>query len=490
MKIIWGICALNHDASITVMQGNDILFAGHAERYSRVKNDPYLNKELIAAASKFGTPTELVWFEKPYLKKLRQAYAGQWQEVKSITPYAYLKSVGLDGIPIKYSSHHASHAAAGYFTSPFDNAAIVIVDAIGEWDTISVWHANGNNLKKIHSIRYPSSLGLFYSAVTDRIGLRANEEEYILMGMAAYGEPIYYNDLRKDFIKTCVAPNFKLKENLHRGMRYWRPDIKSEQDYMNLAASIQKITEEFMCDITRWASENIPSKNLVLMGGCALNCVANEKIARQNLFDDIWIMPNPGDAGSSLGCILAQTKEKANWINPFLGTSIKRMFDIQGTVDALVKGDIIGIAIGKAEYGPRALGNRSLVADPRGSTIKDKVNDIKKRQRFRPFAPMVLEHLAHEYFDMPVKTSPYMQYTAKCLRPDLYPAICHIDGTSRVQTLNYKQNPVMFKVLEEFYKRTGCPILLNTSLNIKGEPLVDTWADAIKFQNKYKIQMY
>jgi len=490
MNIIWGICALNHDASITVMSGNEILFAGHSERYSRVKNDPYLDKGLIEAAAKFGTPSEFIWFERPYVKKTRQAYAKQWNEVKSISPAAYLKSVGLGNVPITYKSHHESHAAAGYFTSPFDDAAVIVVDAIGEWDTISIWHAKGNEMRKVNSSRYPSSLGLMYSAVTDRIGLKANEEEYILMGMAAYGQPIYYDDLKKDFMKDCRAPDFVLKENLHRGMRWWHPEIQSEQDYMNLAASIQKITEEFMCDITRWASENIPSKNLVLMGGCALNCVANEKIARQNLFDDIWIMPNPGDAGSSLGAILAHTKQKAIWAGPFLGTKIKRLFDVKATVDALVKGNIIGMATGRAEYGPRALGNRSLLADPRGDSIKDKVNDIKKRQRFRPFAPMVLEHVAHEYFDMPVKTSPYMQYTARCLRPDLYPAICHVDGTSRVQTLNIDQNRTMYLVLEEFYRRTGCPILLNTSLNIKGEPLVDTWADAIKFQNKYKVQMF
>jgi len=411
-------------------------------------------------------------------------------DVKSISPSAYLKSVGLAGLPIKYVSHHEAHAAAGYFTSSFTDAAVVVVDAIGEWDTISIWHAADNKMTKIHSSSYPSSLGLLYSAVTDRIGLKANEEEYILMGMAAYGEPIYYNDLKNDFIKESQLPDFALKENIHRGMKWWRPDIQSEQDYMNLAASIQKITEEFMCDITRWTSENIPSKNLVLMGGCALNCVANEKIARLKIFDDIWIMPNPGDAGSSLGCILAYTREKAEWTGPFLGTDIKRLFDVKATVDALVKGDIIGMATGRAEYGPRALGNRSLLADPRGDSIKDKVNDIKKRQRFRPFAPMVLEHLAHNYFDMPVETSPYMQYTAKCLRPDLYPAICHVDGTSRVQTLNIRQNRTMYLVLEEFYNRTGCPMLLNTSLNIKGEPLVDTWADAIKFQNRYNVRMF
>lgn len=490
MNITWGICALNHDASITVMCGNRILFAGHAERYSRIKNDPYLNDKLISAARKFGKPSEIIWFERPYLKKLRQAYAGQWDEVKSISPATYLKSVGLGGVPIEYVSHHESHAAAGYFTSSFTDAAVVVVDAIGEWDTISIWHATGNKLKKIHSVRYPNSLGLLYSAVTDRIGLKANEEEYILMGMAAYGTPNYYYDIIKDFIADREAPNFELKENLHRGMRWWREDINTEKQYMNLAASIQLITEEFMCDITKWASENIPSDNLVLMGGCALNCVANEKVARQGVFKNIWIMPNPGDAGSSLGCILAHNKEHARWDGPYLGTKINRIFDIRGTVDALEKEKIIGVARGQAEFGPRALGNRSLLADPRGETIKDKVNDIKKRQHFRPFSPMILEHLAPRYFDMPVKTSPYMQFTAKCLNPTAFPAICHVDGSSRVQTLNYKQNPIMYMVLEEFYKRTGCPMLLNTSLNIKGEPLVDSWTDAVNFRNKYKVPIF
>lgn len=490
MKTYWGICALNHDASITVMRGHEILFAGHAERYSRIKNDPYLDRALIEAAKSFGIPDELVWFERPISKKLRQAYAGQWNEVLSDLPAAYLKSVGLGNIPISYSSHHESHAAAGYFTSPFEDATIVVVDAIGEWDTTSIWHAEGNSMKKVNSSKYPSSLGLMYSAVTDRVGLKANEEEYILMGMAAYGQPVYYNDLKKDFIEDCKLPNFKMKDNLHRGMKWWKPEIQSNQDFMNLAASIQKITEEFMCDITRWAYENIPSKNLVLMGGCALNCVANEKVARQNLFNDIWIMPNPGDAGSSLGAILAHTKQKATWVSPFLGTEILDMVDINSAVDALVSGDIIGIASGKAEFGPRALGNRSLIADPRGNTVKSKVNSIKHRQQFRPFAPIVLEHMAHEYFDMPVKTSPYMQYTAKCLRPDLYPAICHVDGTSRVQTLNIDQNRTMYQILEEFYNRTGCPILLNTSLNIKGEPLVNNWNDALAFQSKYNVKIF
>jgi carbamoyltransferase len=491
MKTIWGVVALNHDASITVVRGNEILFAGHSERYSRVKNDPHLNAALIEAAGNFGSPDEIVWFEKPYSKKVRQAFAGQWGEVISKSPQMYLNSLGLDNIPVKYVRHHESHAAAGYFTSKFTDAAIIVVDAIGEWDTISVWEANGTDIKKVWSAEYPNSVGMLYSAFTQRVGLKPNEEEYIMMGMAAYGKPnSYYTAIRRDFIEQRPAPEFVLKENVHRGILHWRPEIQTQQEYLNIAASIQAITVDYMKSLVRWTSEKIKSKNLVLMGGVALNCVANEKIARMKLYNDIWIMPNPGDAGSSLGCILASEKQFVNWEHPYLGTDIDRPLDVNEVVDAILSDKIIGIANGRAEFGPRALGNRSLIADPRGDDIKQKVNDIKKRQRFRPFAPIVLAEHAKRYFDMPVASSPYMQFTARCFRPDLFPAICHVDGTSRVQTLTKEQNPKIHAVLEEFYKRTGCPILLNTSLNIKGEPLVDTWEDALSFQKHYKVRMF
>jgi len=489
-KIIWGICALNHDASIAVVCNNKILFAAHSERYSRIKNDHLLHQGLIDAAWEFGIPDQIVWFERPIIKKVRQLYAEQWGEVLTQTPHAYLKSLGLGDVPIKYVSHHESHAAAGYFTSNFNDAAIIVVDAIGEWDTISVWSAKGKKLTKLHSCTYPDSLGLLYSAMTDRIGLKANEEEYILMGMAAYGEPIYVDAIISDFIRSMDGPDFELKQNVHRGIRGWRPNLVSEDDYKNIAASIQSIAETFMCNIVQWANDTIDSDNLILMGGVALNCVANEKIARLGIYDDLWLMPNPGDAGSAIGCVAAYLKEHLVWDGPYLGTNITNEFDVNEVVDAILEHKIIGIAHGRAEFGPRALGNRSLIADPRGSEIKSKVNDIKKRQQFRPFAPIVLEHLAHEYFDLPVRTSPYMQFTAKCLYPDLYPAICHVDGSSRVQTLNREQNPDMYAVLEEFYARTGCPILLNTSLNIKGEPLVDSWDDAIRFSDHHRVPVY
>lgn len=490
MSVIWGVNALNHDASITVMHNDDILFSGHSERYSRIKNDGLLNNAIIKEASEFGLPDQIVWFEKPLLKKSRQLYASQWSELTSVTPEKYLKSLGLNVKDIKYVPHHMSHAASGFFSSKYNDAAIIVVDAIGEWDTISVWHGKENKLDKIQSSTYPDSLGLLYSAVTQRCGLKPNEEEYILMGMAAYGNPIYYDDIKNDFIETCSAPNFKLKLNIHRGIKWWRPDISTEQDFTNLAASVQKITEEFMCGIAKWAVNKCETPNLVIMGGCALNCVANEKIAQIEGVDSVWIMPNPGDAGSSLGAILAHTHRHANWVSPYLGTNIEKSIDISSVVSALCNQDIIGLAHGRAEYGPRALGNRSILADPRGATVKDRVNDIKHRQRFRPFAPMILEDYAEKYFDMPVKASPYMQFTAKCKVPEEFPAICHIDNSSRVQTLNYSQNPVMYEILYEFYNKTGCPMLLNTSLNIKGQPLVNTWQDAMLFKEKYGIQVF
>jgi len=210
----------------------------------------------------------------------------------------------------------------------------------------------------------------------------------------------------------------------------------------------------------------------------------------KKFFDTVWIMPNPGDAGSSLGAIAAYKHEHLNWEHPYLGTNIDRDFDKDGILRALESDKILAIANGRAEFGPRALGNRSLIADPRGGTIKDQVNDIKKRQRFRPFAPMIMEEYAHEFFELPVESSPYMQFTAKCKFPELFPAICHFDGSSRVQTVNKEQNENIYNLLKGFYLKTGCPILLNTSLNIKGQPLVDTWEDALRFAKTYGVKVF
>jgi carbamoyltransferase len=275
---------------------------------------------------------------------------------------------------------------------------------------------------------------------------------------------------------------------VHRGVKWWKPELR-EKDFPNVAASIQKITEDYLVSLAKWAKKTTGKNNLVMMGGVALNCVANTKIAEMSGFDDFWIMPNPGDAGSSIGAVAAYTRRGIDFNTPYLGYDINRPLDVSSVVDCLLDGEIVGIANGRAEFGPRALGNRSLICDPRGDA-KDRVNAIKKREPFRPFAPIIIEHLAEQYFDMPVGVSPYMQYVAKVKDPDKFPAITHFDGTARVQTLRREQNPKFYSLLEAWYSKTGCPMLLNTSLNIKGQPLVNTWDDALEFSMQYGVKVF
>ena len=488
--ILWGISALSHDASITVVEDSNILFAGHSERYSKQKNDKYLNIGIKEAARKFGEPDKIIWFERPLVKKTRQLYSGEWDEVLNTMPKTYLNELGITA-PIEYVDHHRSHAAGGYFTSSFSDASILVCDAIGEWLTTSIWEANGTTLRKVFSQSYPHSIGLFYSAITHRIGLKPNEEEYILMGMAAYGKPRFVESLRKDIINISFAPNFELKRNLHKGcMDYLVDDIVTEQDKYDLAASAQAVVEEYLVETVKWMRKNLTSNNLVLSGGVALNCVANSKISSLKIYDKLWIMPNPGDAGSSLGAIAAYQNKHLRWESPYLGTNIDRPFQTKSILQDLETNKICAIANGKAEFGPRSLGNRALIADPRGPEIKDTVNNIKRRQKFRPFAPMVMQEHANDFFDMPNEESPYMQFTAKCKTPNLLPAICHVDDSARVQTVTEEQNPNIYNLLKEFYHRTGCPILLNTSLNIKGQPLVDTWEDAEAFKATHNVNVW
>lgn len=484
--IIYGVSANEHDASLAVVRDEEILFASSAERYSRKKNDAHLNLALVAEARAYGDPDLIVWYEKPFLKRTRKLWAGQYKDVLRTDGAAYLRPFVPDA-PVKYVGHHESHAAAGFFTSPFEEAAILVVDAIGEWDTISAWEGRGRSLRKFWSQRYPHSLGLLYSAFTQRIGLKPNEEEYILMGMAACGQAIYCDLIREDFVARLPPPHFVLKENVHRGIRWWRPEL---QDRENIAASIQKVTEEILVGLAGWIAKTTGLRNLVLMGGLALNCVANAMIAHAKLFDDIWIMPNPGDAGSSIGAVAAYTRRHLNWVHPYLGYNIDRPFDLDSAVAALKAGEVIGVANGRAEFGPRALGNRSLLTDPRGGLARNRVNLIKKRELFRPFAPIIMVEYADDYFDMPVKTSPYMQFVAPVRNPELFPAISHYDNTARVQTLTRDKNPTLYKLLECFRRETGCPMLLNTSLNIKGEPLVNTWEDAQLFAAQWGVKVF
>lgn len=486
---ILGVSAGFHDAAATVVspQG-DILFAGHSERYSRKKNDANICQGLLDEVLEYG-PDVVAYYERPWLKQLRQCYAGQgieWNKlfVRQVLNHQLGRQIDFERT---FSfNHHLSHAAAGFQTSWFDRATVVVIDAVGEWDTVSIWAAEYNGrghakYKKLWNQRYPHSIGLFYSAVTQRVGLHPLDEEYITMGMAAWGNNRYQNCMENLVLDD--AWQIRFKNNLHAGLS---PDWMSGLSHEDIAATAQAVTEKLINNVMIRARNFEWSENLVYQGGVALNCLANRNLGRY--FDQIWIMPNPGDAGSSLGAAALAHGGKLNWQTAYLGHDIAGVYPVQDLIDQLLTEKIVGVASGRAEFGPRALGNRSLLADPRGEKIKDQVNAIKRRQKFRPFAPVILEELCDQYFDMPdgFSHSRYMQSVAGCRHPDLFPAVIHRDGSSRVQTVPADGSGIR-QLLEAWYDQTGCPMLLNTSLNIRGEPMVNTRDDADRFETHYGV---
>ena len=428
-----------HDGAVATIDNNTIVNAFQNERLTRIKNDK--RRPFIAVKGKTA------FYEKPFIKNTRRWLAGQeWISKKPKHDY--------------YVSHHWSHGAAAYYTRPFqEEPVVVVIDSIGEWDTCSIWYKK----KKVWSVGYPYSLGLFYSAITQAIGLKPNEDEYITMGMAAYGEP-------------SINLEYLLETNLHHGI-----DHKLSASSVDIACSAQRLLETKILEIMLRARKY--SSHLCYGGGVALNCVANSKI--RNIFDDVWIMPCPGDAGSALGAAAAINDKMLDWKGPYLGTEINSIVNVKEIVDHLLRYKVCGIANGKAEFGPRALGNRSLLADPRYN-IKDSINAIKKRQKFRPFAPAILEEFAEKYFDGP--KNEYMQYVSKAKHD--YSSVTHVDGTARVQVVKKDCVSILRPLLEQWYERTGCPMLLNTSLNIKGEPMVDSRKDAYDFEIRYKVKVF
>tara|TARA_R110000868_G_scaffold376790_2_gene641887 strand:- start:1459 stop:2952 length:1494 start_codon:yes stop_codon:yes gene_type:complete len=493
---ILGISAGFHDAGVSVINDGQILFAAHAERYSKKKHDEHVNESILQEAFSHGRPDIIAYYERPWLKKIRQLYAGQYDKAldfSDITVGQYLSkrcpNMDIRGIPTVHISHHRSHAAAGFSTSPFTKATVVVIDAIGEWDTVSIVAAEYDSqgkarYKDLWKQHYPHSIGLFYSAMTERVGLKPMDEEYIMMGMAAYGKTRFKSRIHNDLIDDLTEVRFKT--NLHLGVD---SDAYSSLSDMDIAASSQRIAENLICSVMKRAQEFDWSSNLVYMGGVALNCSANRLLG--NYFDNIWIMPNPGDCGSSLGAAAAVYGSRLDWQHPYLGTNIPGEYPVDLLIKCLTDSKIVGVASGPAEFGPRALGNRSLLADPRGRDIKDKVNEIKRRQKFRPFAPVILAEHAGQYFDMPraFRSSPYMQSVSHCRSPDLFPAIVHHDGSSRVQTVAKDAGSGIRQLLEAWYEKTGCPMLLNTSLNIRGEPMVNDRSDADRFEQQYKVKV-
>lgn len=491
-NMILGLSAGFHDAGATLidMHGN-IKFAGHAERYSGIKNDPDLNQALIDDALSYGEVNSVAWYERPMLKRTRQLYSGEWRKAINFknTPSKQVKNLLGYKYNIEYHNHHLSHAAAGFQTSPFEKARVLVVDAIGEWDTISVWDASYKNgiarYKKVWGQRYPHSIGLFYSAVTQYVGLKPMEDEYILMGMSAYGKP-YLEAYEKNAELVESFKDATFRDNFHTGMdqEHFAGTGLTEFD---VAAGAQKVVEEILLELVKRFFDR--QTNMVYMGGVALNCVANKRM--RDWVKDMWIMPNPGDCGSSLGAAALSYGRKLNWQGPYLGHDMGGEYPVKELIGALMKDKIAGVATGRAEFGPRALGTRSLLADPRGKDIQDRVNEIKRRQEFRPFAPMVLEeHFTDNFSNLLKETNPYMQSVYVCKKPDEYPAIVHADNTSRVQTVGPNDHPGVRALLEQWYFLTGCPMLLNTSLNIKGEPMVNNRSDADRFEVRYGVKVY
>ena len=450
--VIKGISEGFHDASVALVEDDQIIWAKHAERLTRKKNDRVTPDYLRNAHA----DTSVFYENVPLKNERRIAHSQVPVSTKIFDDCDY------------YCNHHESHAAGAYYTSPFtEDAVCLVIDAIGEWTTSSIWQVKDKKFKKVFEKRYPQSIGLFYSAITKRIGLKPNEDEYITMGMAAFGN-----------VSVDMTWCFNEWANWHKGFSL--QDFKGEHPY-DIAASAQAHAELEIEKLVGLAANW--GTNLCYAGGVALNCVANSKILH-HYFKNVWIYPNPGDAGSSLGAALWKGKKHVKY-SPYLGTDIQHHVNPKIVVTQLLKHQVVGVAYGKAEFGPRALGNRSLLGDVRFD-IKRRVNKIKKRQQFRPFAPAILSEFADEYFDG--ISIPYMQYVSKAKHD--YSCVVHVDGTSRVQTVEPDCPSILRQILENYYERTGIPMLLNTSLNIKGQPIVDNWADAVAFEKKYGVQVF
>lgn len=541
---ILGISCFYHDAGACLLRDGQILAAAEEERFSRVKHDSGFPQRAINYCLEVGgiVPEELdyvVFYEKPLVKFERIAASAAatfprsrapfvramqtWLSDKLWTRSHIRKQLAYSG-PVLFGEHHLSHAASAFFPSPFDEAAVVTADGVGEWSTTTLGYGSGLDLELSHELHFPHSLGLLYSAFTAYLGFEVNEGEYKVMGMAAYGRPTQLDKVRS-LVRFAEDGSFQLdmrhfayhqslKSLSARFVEVFGPPRPAEagldERYADIAASIQALTEEAMLGLARQARQQTGSKNLVLAGGVALNVLANARILREAGFDNLWVQPAAGDSGGCVGAatylyhtILRQGPRQPmataylgpsytdQQIQAFLsehGIAAEYLSDaqvVERTADLLAQGQVLGWFQGRMEFGPRALGARSILANPTLATTKETLNaKIKHRELFRPFAPSVLARAASQYFDFDGRgtdrESPFMLLVAR-VRPEavpLLPAITHADGTARVQTVTPQQQPRYAALLEAFGQRTGVPVLVNTSFNVRGEPIVCTPAEA------------
>ena len=572
MKTILGISAFYHDSAACILRDGKIIAAAQEERFTRKKHDSSYPKRAIEfvlkyAKLKLSEVDDIVFFEKPFLKfeRLLETYVAfspkgyvsfakaipLWIKEKLFQKnflFSKLKEHDQNYISdqnIFFSEHHLSHAASAFFPSPFDEAVVLTADGVGEWATTTVAVGKDNNLEIKKEIHFPHSLGLLYSAFTYYTGFKVNSGEYKLMGLAPYGNPIYVDKIKK-LIHIKDDGTFRLDQkyfNYATGLTMTNDkfnslfgqkprDPKNEkitQFHMDIASSIQKVTEEIMIKLAKSIRKDYNIKNLCLAGGVALNCVANGKILKEKIFENIWIQPAAGDAGGSLGAALAlwyiehNNKRKVNFNDDMNGSYLGIEFNqgeienelksiganfqsldyndlLNKTSDALANQKVVGWFQGRMEFGPRALGSRSILGDPRSDKMQKNLNlKVKFRESFRPFAPSVLKEDLQEWFHLDVD-SPYMLLVANInsakiiemndeqknlfgidklnIKRSEIPAVTHVDYSARVQTVNKITNKRYYDLILKFKEKTGCPVIINTSFNVRGEPIVCTPTDA------------
>jgi carbamoyltransferase len=570
MEII-GISAYYHDSAAALIRDGEIIAAAQEERFTRKKGDhrfPSQSLEYVLKAGGLQSVNDadyLVFYDKPLTKfeRLLSTYVSfapfgirsfikampLWLKEKLHMPREIRKITGYEG-KILFAQHHESHAASAFYPSPFDEAAIICFDGVGEWATTTVWTGRGNRIELKKEIRFPHSLGLLYSAFTYYTGFKVNSGEYKVMGLAPYGRPVYADAIRKHLIEIRDDGSFRMDLdyfNYAHGLTMTNdrfhdlfggpprePETLLTQRDLDLAASVQEICEEVMLKIARNVALETKQRNLCLAGGVALNCVGNGKILRDGSFDDIWIQPAAGDAGGAVGAGLAvwhmyQSAErrarsageldsqKGSYLGPeYSQSEIESYFRSQSAPYTIVAdeqllplvaqlvadGKIIGWFSGRMEFGPRALGARSIIGDARDAGMQKRMNlKIKFRESFRPFAPAVLAEHVSEWFDLD-RPSPYMLLVADVkkehqiamsdeqqklfgidrlnVKRSSIPAVTHVDYSARVQTVHRETNPRFHALLSEFHRITGCPVVVNTSFNVRGEPIVCTPDDAYR----------
>ncbi len=563
---ILGISAFYHDSAACLIKDGEILAAAQEERFTRIKHDPSFPRHAVdyclrEAGIKIQDLSRIAFYEQPFLKFERllltylsfvpqglesflKAMPG-WLKQKIFFKSVIQEELSFSG-EIIFPEHHQSHSASAFFPSPFQRAAIITFDGVGEWATTSWGVGQENRIGLKNEIHFPHSLGLLYSAFTYYLGFRVNSGEYKIMGLAPYGKPLYADLIKKELVHVKEDGSFRLNLDYfdfpvgvcmtnRQFNRLFQesprlPESAITQKHMDIAASIQSVAQEVMVRIACHVYGMTKEPNLCLAGGVALNCVGNGEILKQSPFKNIWIQPASGDAGGVIGAALyawhehlhksrgtIQTKnrQKGSLLGPDYDQKVKEIADRLGWVyqeleskeiplsiaQLVSEQKVVALCQGRMEFGPRALGGRSIIADPRSQDMQSKLNlKIKFRESFRPFAPAVLAERAQEYFDLPVE-SPYMLLTAALreqwrnkdakddgvtgfdllkIKRSALPAVTHVDYSACVQTVDRERNPLFYSILEAFDALTGCPVLLNTSFNVRGEPMVCTPEDAYR----------